>query len=87
MDIPRLVSIDPDVYTLHAAAAECAMQHRDAWQRYDGALDLLCNVRWEWKNERVVFETGTPVNGELSAAATEIYQTARRIVRGKERGI
>ncbi len=84
---PRLVPINPDVYTLHAAAAACAMHHREHVQLYDGALDLLCNARWEWKHERVVFGTGTPVDGELSRAATDIYQAARRIVRGKERRI
>jgi hypothetical protein len=80
------VAINPDVYTLHAAAAECAMQDRERWRLYDGALDLLCNHRWEWRDERVIFAPGTPVDGELSRAATEIYQAAGRLKRGRERG-
>ncbi len=83
---PWLVAINPDVYTLHAAAAACAMQHRACFQVYDGALNLLCTARWEWTHARVVFDIGTPVDGDLSAAATVIYRAACRIVRGKDHG-
>ncbi len=62
------------------------MQDRERFQVYDGALNLLCNARWEWKHARVMFDTGTPVDGELSAAATEIYRAAQRLKRGRDQG-
>jgi len=37
---------------------------------------LLDTCHWEWNGERVVFPIGTPVDGELSRAATALVQAA-----------